>query len=213
MALSRELVAFVKESLQRGLPRGQVEDALARVGWPRDQIQQALAGFADVEFPIPVPRPTVSAKPREAFLYVVMFVTLFISAWNLGALLFGLIDLAFPDPTGMARGGVLDGIRWSVSQLVVAFPVFVYVARVIERAVRENPSSRASRIRRQLTYLTLFIASCALVGGVTALVYNFLGGDLTARFVLKVLAVAAIAGSAFTYYLRDLRAAEAEPET
>ena len=36
---------------------------------------------------------------------------------------------------------------------------------------------------------------------------------MTVRFVLKVLAVGAIAGAAFAYYLRDLRAAEADPET
>jgi hypothetical protein len=33
------------------------------------------------------------------------------------------------------------------------------------------------------------------------------------RFVLKVLTVGAIAGSAFAHYLRDLRDAETDPET
>ena len=39
---------------------------------------------------------------------------------------------------------------------------------------------------------------------------NLLGGDLTIRFVLKVLVVAAIAGSGFAYYLLDLRKEERE---
>jgi hypothetical protein len=54
------------------------------------------------------------------------------------------------------------------------------------------------------------VAACALIGDVTTLVYNLLGGELTVRFVLKVLTVGIIAGTAFTYYLRDLRRDEVE---
>jgi hypothetical protein len=49
-----------------------------------------------------------------------------------------------------------------------------------------------------------------LLGDTTTLIYNLLGGDITTRFILKVLVVAAIAGSAFTYYLLDLRKEEKE---
>ena len=61
--------------------------------------------------------------------------------------------------------------------------------------------------------MTLFVASCVLIGSVSAVVYNFLDGAVTVRFVLKVLTVGAIAGSAFAHYLRDLRDAETDPET
>ena len=211
MALNPELVGFVREALDRGLPRERIEDILIRAGWPADQVRRALAGFADVESPIPVPRPAVSTRPREAFLYVVMFLALFVSAFNLGAVLFRLIDIALPDPAGLPPEVIRELLRLSVSALVVASPVFAFVTRVIRRGVEAQPSARASRIRVQLTYLTLFVASCVLVGAVTALVYSFLGGQLTARFVLKSLTVTAIAGGAFGYYLRDLREAEHEP--
>ena len=194
-----------------GAPAEQIADILTRAGWPADQVGRALAGFADVESPIPVPRPAVSTRPREAFLYVVMFMALFVSAFNLGAVLFRLIDLALPDPAGMPSEVIHELLRLSVSALVVASPVFAFVTRVIRRGVETQPSSRESRIRLQLTYLTLFVASCVLVGAVTALVYSFLGGQLTARFVLKSLTVTAIAGGAFGYYLRDLREAERDP--
>ena len=189
----------------------QIADILIRAGWPADQVRRALAGFADVESPIPVPRPAVSTRPREAFLYVVMFMALFVSAYALGAVVFGLIDVGLPDPAGMPLEVIRELLRLSVSALVVASPVFVFVTRVIRRGVEAQPSSRRSRIRQQLTYLTLFIASCVLVGAVTALVYSVLGGELTARFVLKCLTVTAIAGGTFSYYLRDLRQAERDP--
>ena len=49
------------------------------------------------------------------------------------------------------------------------------------------------------------------MGAVTALVYSFLSGELTARFGLKALTVTGIAGGAFGYYLRDLHEAERDP--
>lgn len=214
MALSPDLIGFVKESLERGVSRPDIEAALIRAGWPVQQVEQALALFADAAgFPIPVPRPSLSVKPREAFLYAVMFVALFVSAFNLGALAFGVVDLAFPHPQDPPEEVTRDGIRWAVSVLVVACPVFLYVAAVIRRAVSFDPTARASRLRQQLTYVTLFVASCVLIGSVSAVVYNFLDGAVTVRFALKVLTVGAIAGSAFAYYFRDLREAETDPET
>ena len=105
MPLNPDLVGFVKESLERSVPRRDIEETLTGVGWPPDQIRLALARFADTAgYPIPVPRPSFSVKPREAFLYAVMFAALFVSAFNLGALLFGFVDLAFPHP-GRPVGG------------------------------------------------------------------------------------------------------------
>ena len=51
----------------------------------------------------------------------------------------------------------------------------------------------------------------ALICDFTTLVDRFLGGELTMRFVLKVIVAAVIAIVAFTYYLRDLRRDEVEP--
>jgi hypothetical protein len=214
MALSQDLIGFVREALARGLARNQIEEVLIRSGWPADQVRRALAGFADVSFPIPVPRPVPTTSAREAFMYVLMFATLFVSAYSLGDLLFEIINRTFPDPavTRFQRS-TLEAIRWSLSSLIVAFPVFLWIGWLIARIVRADPTKRASKIRRQLTYVTLFVASCVLIGDITTVVYSFLGGELTTRFVLKVLTVAVIAGTVFGYYLAELRVEERKPET
>ena len=51
----------------------------------------------------------------------------------------------------------------------------------------------------------------ALVGDLVALIFHFLQGELTTRFLLKVAVVLVLAGTAFAYYLRDLRQDEEEP--
>ena len=214
MALNQDLIAFVKDGLQRGLARADIEAVLLRAGWPPEQVHRALAGFADIEFAIPVPRPIPTVSAREAFMYVLMFATLFVSAYNLGDLLFDIIDRRFPDPVSpRAEVFTLQSIRWALSALIVAFPIFLWMAWLIARLVRADPTKRASRIRRRLTYITLFVAACVLIGDVITVVYSFLGGELTTRFVLKVITVGAIAGTAFGYYLSDLRVEEKEPET
>ena len=73
-----------------------------------------------------------------------------------------------------------------------------------------SPAKRLSAVRRWLTYVTLFLAATVLIGDLITLVYNLLGGELSLRFVLKVLVVGTIAGAIFGYYLRDLRREEKE---
>jgi hypothetical protein len=213
MALSESLLQFVKESLGRGIERDQIEDALLRAGWPSDQVKRALASFATVEFQVPVPRPPAEGAGREAAIYVLLFVTLAISSFNLGSLLFELINRAFPDPAAVTRPFTLEAVRWSVASLVVTFPIFLYVAMLVERQVRADPLKRASRRRRNVTYLALVLTAAILIGVFISLVYHLLGGELTTRFLLKSLTVAGISGSIFIFGLRDLRRSEAQPET
>ena len=59
-------------------------------------------------------------------------------------------------------------------------------------------------------YLTLFVAASVLIGDLIVLVHSALSGELTARFVLKVITAGLIAGLIFGHYLRDLRAGERE---
>jgi len=206
MAVSNDLPDFVRDSLGRGLSRTQIESVLLRAGWDGDQVKGAVAGFADLDFPVPVPRPKPYLTAREAFMYVVLFSTLYVSAFNFGSLLFDFINQAFPDPAARGSAGyALQAMRWSISSLVVAFPVFLFVSRFINRAIQVDSRKRGSKVRFNLTYLTLFLAGSCLSCDVIVLVYNVLGGELTIRFVTKVAAVAIIAGPIFGYYLWDLR--------
>jgi hypothetical protein len=215
MAAADDLHTFVKESLTRNLLREDVDGALRRSGWSQTQIRGALAGFADFDFPVPVPRPRPYLDARDAFLYLLRFATLYTTAWHLGQLVFLLIDQVLPDPAWTKFPQRLEftraAMRFSVASLIVATPVFLYLSRLTTREVRTDPAKRNSKVRRWLTYLTLFIASAVLIGDVIALVYSLLSGELTLRFILKMLTIAAIAGSAFTFYLWDIRADERDP--
>ncbi len=209
---AQELERFVQDALAAGASRQEVEAALVSAGWAPDQVRRPLAAWADVPFRVPVPRPRPYLSARDAFQYLVLFTTLYLSAWHLGSLLFDLIEIALPDAADpdYRVQGLARSMRWSVATLLVAFPVFAFMAQRIGREVARDASRRLSAVRRWLTYLTLFIAAAVLIGDLITLVYNLLGGELSLRFVLKVLVAGVISGAIFAWYLADLRKEERE---
>lgn len=207
---TQDVELFVREALAKGVSRESIESALTDAGWPLAQTRSALNGYADFEFPVPVPKPRPTLSAREAFLYLVLFATLYVTAYHLGSLLFDLINRAFPDPAAREFGRQVESIRWSTASVIIAFPVFVYVARHLGTELARSPVKRLSAVRRWLTYLTLFLAAGFLIGDMITLVYNALGGELAVRFLLKVLVVAVIAGAIFGYYLQEMRREERE---
>ena len=203
---------FVRESLGRGQSKDAIATALAKAGWSKDDVTSALGAYADVDFPVPVPRPRPYLSAREAFMYLVLFTCLYISAFNFGALLFQFIERAFPDALRGTYGyeGDLTAIRFSVSALIIAFPLYLWLSSLFAKAFAKDPAKRGSKIRKWLSYITLFIAASVIIGDLIALIFNLLGGELTMRFTLKVLAILLIAGMIFGYYLWDLRQDEKE---
>ena len=206
--MNAELVEFTRKALAAGVERQKIVDTLQRAGWAEYDIKAAMGAFADVAFPIPVPRPKPYLSAQEVFIYLILFAALYAAAFHVGALLFNLIDRAFPDalqPYPYSARSSNEQIRWNISVIVVALPIFAFTFRAVTRALAADPTKRASRARKWLTYLSLFIAGVLLVGDMSYLVYNFLGGELTVRFCLKIATVAIIAGGSFSYFLSNIR--------
>lgn len=205
------LQQFVKEALSAGASRTDVEQSLLAAGWPKHQITSALSMYSEVPFPVPVPIPKTQVSARDAFLYLVMFGMLYLSAYNLGNLLFQFINIALPDPAFPQGRIIADSrIRFSISTLIIAFPLFLLISRLITQQIKREPAQRSSTVRKWLTYLTLAIATCVIVGDLIALLNSLLSGELTLRFVCKVLTVGGIAGAIFYYYLSEVRADDKE---
>ncbi|MEK7073510.1 MAG: DUF5671 domain-containing protein [Patescibacteria group bacterium] len=210
--MPNELQSFVHDALVKGATREQIRETLGKAGWNTDEVKNALNAYADVAFPVPVPRRKPYLSAREAFLYLVLFLTLYISSFSFGTLLFQFINRWMPDPLlgSYVYDSSLSAIRWSTASLIIAFPVFLWLSAFLNKAIVKDPEKRGSKVRKWLTYLTLFVAAGIIIGDLITLVFNVLGGELTLRFVLKVLVVGGIAGTIFGFYLWDLRKDEKE---
>jgi hypothetical protein len=207
--MATNLQEFVKEAIGRKIPRSKISAALKKAGWQEDEIAAVLGAYAEIDFPIAVPKRKPYLSAREAFLYLVMFFTLYLSAFSFGSLLFTFVNSALPDPLRPIYD-LSRSLRMPTASLIVAFPVFLWISANLRRAIRRDPEKRGSKVRKWLTYITLFIAAGIIIGDLISLLFNLLGGELTTRFVLKVLIVGGIAGVIFGYYLWDLRTEEKE---
>ena len=151
---------------------------------------------------------TKTSSPREVFLHLLAIVTLYMSAFNFGRLIFGYVNRAFPDLlegqyyVHMASN---ESLRWSLAMLIIGFPIYFFTTRFLQRLYVRNPWEQTRRIRKWLLYLTLFLAAVVVIGDLVTLIYTFLGGELTVRFAFKVITVFAIAAAIFGYYFWELR--------
>ena len=211
--MNNQRYSFVTESLQRGLDRAAIRDAVLQAGWQEEEVRNVLSSFAEIDFPVPVPRPKPYLQAREAFLHLVSFITLYISAVSFGTLIFVFINRAFPDPLDFDKGFSSGPLTTAISSIVITFPLYLLLMWRLGKDAATKPEWRESKVRKWLTYLTLVVAAGIIIGDLIALLSNLLGGDLTARFTLKALTILAVTGCIFGYYLWDLRQTEQEDQT
>ncbi len=148
--------------------------------------------------------PAKITGPKDIFLELWVMGSLYLSASFIITLLFQYINYFFVDaanPYSFSQSIV----RWTVAILIAVLPTHIFALRLREKDYLAAPEKREHKFRKLLLYLTLFIAAIACVVDLATLVYFFLNGELSIRFLLKVAAVALVAGGVFWYYLKDLK--------
>ncbi|MGD0073268.1 MAG: DUF5671 domain-containing protein [Candidatus Binataceae bacterium] len=149
----------------------------------------------------------VDIFPRDLFLHLFATIMLYASVWELLSMLFHFCDLAFPDSASEGWGSPQDSIRFAVATLVFAFPAYLWSASFVARDLAADPTKVKIWTVRCPFYLTIFLAGLTLVGDLIDLLYYLLRDEVTAPFILKVLAVLVVTGAVFVYYLNETRLA------
>lgn len=197
---------FVREALAAGHGRDEVRGALTRAGWSPREIEEGLSAWADEPFSPPIPRPRAQVRARDFFVYSLLFVALAFTAGYLISLINAQIELAFPDPADR-RGtyGPRRDILWAVAVLVISTPVWIWMQVLTSRWIRRDPGHRRSAVRRWLIYLTLLVTALIVFADAAYVVYAWLTGEATTRFLLQAATVAAVTAAIFVFYWRGLR--------
>ncbi len=179
---------------------------LRAAGWKEKEIAQALAAR---ELAAPIPEPAGVGSARDAFFHLLAFTAMYAAAISLIYLLFTYIEFAFPDPAARTPSymieAALSGIRASLATLIVAYPLYLLVWWYLLGEIRTSPEKAKSGVRRWLSSLTLFVGAVTIMADVITVVFYAVDGDLTVRFLLKVLALFIVVGALFIYLALTLR--------
>src|SRR3989338_1349188 len=147
----------------------------------------------------------IKTTPKDFFVFIGAMAALYAGAVSLINLLFEIINASFPDPLNFSYDNFSSGMRWSIASLIIVFPVYIFLSQFINKDLTLNPLKKNMGVRKWLVYLTLFVAGVTIITDLILLINTFLGGEITAQFVFKVLAVLVVASVVFSYYLYDLK--------
>lgn len=196
------LSEFVHDALLSGRDPDQIAPVLSQAGWSDREVQTALEGWQMQPGLPPVPRPRPYVSAADAVVYGLLFLSLAMISWHIVSIGSAAIDRLLDDP--LDRYGAPASMRWSVAALVAFLPMFLFLNHRVNRASQDDPGRQRSLIRKWMASLTLLIAALVLLGDLVAVLYAFLNGELTLRFLAKAALVALIGGLVFAYYRDEM---------
>jgi len=211
MNQGNRIAEFIQKSLDAGIPVASFVGLLTARGWTEKQAYSALADHYQRQTGIEVPpRPSSGASARDAFFYLLIFSTLSVWTLSLGCLAFSLIDRWLADPLFRGYGETFNTytVTMSLAAVIVAFPLYLLISRVVLREAAADPDKLESGIRKWLTYMALVIAASVFMGDLITALAFLLRGELTSRFLAKSFVVLALSSGVSWYYFGGLRKME-----
>jgi len=145
---------------------------------------------------------------KTLFWYFSLFWTMAITAFSVGAVWFQLINKFFPVEVGyqvMRNVFSQTAVRSAIAALIVGAPVFFLFVWLIRKAIKKDEVNLESGTRMWVGYLILFVVVATAVGDIITVVWKFLNGDFTSRFLLKSLVILAITSWTFVYFWLSLK--------
>lgn len=207
------LITFIEATRAQGASDEFIYQMLRSRGWSKPEIESAFAQLYErlTGQSVPTPLGHSGEASRDAFFYLLSFATLAIWTQALGQIGFILIDQFIPNPLDRGYNNNAYELAASIARLIVVFPIYLLLMRLINRDLVSHPYKYQSGVRKWLTYLAMFIAALIAIIDVIIFVTSLLQGELTLRFSLQVLIVLVIAGGVLVYYLNWLQRQPAQP--
>jgi len=145
--------------------------------------------------------------PKNFIIQLGALIALYASITSLLVLIFGAINLQFPDEAAYyyENESARSMIRTSMAVLIVFFPTYLILTRFSNQARRKEQGGEYTIIMRWLVYISLLVFAFIMLGDLVTLINYFLNGEITTRFLYKIFTLLFIVGAAFDYYWLDVR--------
>jgi len=146
-----------------------------------------------------------SHNAKYAFYYLLSLAALIFTAISVGMIIFSIINKTIPDALSFSSGNFDGPLKFAISTLLIAAPIFFFVINLIYRGFRKEEITKDSALRRWLTYFNILVSSLIILGVFIGVINNFLSGDLTSQSILKAVTVFVIAAIVFSFYFYDIK--------
>jgi hypothetical protein len=203
MHIPPELSHYIRDALKAGRSKDDIRAVLRTADWTETEVNAALAGWMTQDTAGAVPRPIRSTAARDALFHALLFVVFGMVVGNTLTLLFAQINIRLPEPDEAENYGQLARLRWSMAALIVFVPVFWLLNRADRRATASDPARKHGLMRRWLSAIALLVAAITLLGDALYLIYSWLDGQITLRFLVKSVTVAVMALIVLAYFRED----------
>lgn len=143
------------------------------------------------------------------FLSLGVLITLITSVVSFLNLVFGTLDKRFPDVLNSTyQYGYstydYESIRMALATLIIFFPVFLIISYYWRKYGEGLMSHVDDIVRKWVIYIILFLSSLVVVVDLVTLVKYFVSGEVTSRFILKVVATLVVALFVGVYYIFEI---------
>jgi len=140
------------------------------------------------------------------FLSLGVLISLITSVVSFLNLAFALLDKRFPDVLNASyQYGYntydYESIRMSLATLIIFFPVFLLISYFWNEFMKKDMSHADDMVKKWLIYILLFLSSLVVIIDLVTLVRYFVSGEITNRFIYKVLATLVVALFVGVYYI------------
>ena len=208
---SSEIRAFIERAKASGVSDQVLVGMLTARGWPEKNVYQELAVHYERLTGIAIPsRRGSGAGAKDAFFYLLTFSVLATWTIALASLAFALIEHRFADTLFSGRGDyAFYEASSSMAAVLIAYPLYLLLSWLIARETGLHPEKLNSPVRKWLTYIALVIAAGVILGDLITAVEYLLRGEITERFLLRVLVVLLLSGGVLFYYFLGLKETEA----
>ncbi len=152
------------------------------------------------------PNNNKSITAKFFFLSLSSLIALIASVSAFLTLAFQILNKKFPDVLNSAfthgyNTYDFEGIRGALALLIIVFPIYLALTYFWSKAIKQNLTHADDIVRKWMIYLVLFLSGIVLVVDLVTLVKYFVAGEITTRFILKVLVTILAAGLVGKYYL------------
>lgn len=148
--------------------------------------------------------------PRFFFISLGVIVTLITSVSSFLVLFFEALNNKFPDViNSVYQYGYysynFESIRGSLATIIIFFPTFIYLSYLWIKESRSDIGRINMVLRKWMIYFILFLATLLVIIDLVTLVNYFISGEITIRFILKVIGVLIVGGLVDLFYSSKMK--------